>query len=693
MKIRLFIQFIGLLLLLGQTTLQAAGLMTPTDNSLPPLKIRIHQVNVILQDRYAITTVEQVFYNPHDRDLEAFYSFPVPNKGAVAEFTYWIDGHPVVGEVLEKQQARQIYAEEKAAGREAGIAEQDHYKTFDIRVWPVRAGQVVRVKLVYLQPTFEDTGIGRYVYPLEEGGVDEQKLNFWTANEQVDEQFSFNWQLRSAYPVEAVRVPNHADAQVTQLSQGEWQVKLHNTAILMGSSSQATQPVGTQLTANPAVSQLAAEANTAAFTLDKDIIVYWRLAANLPGSVDLIAYKPDAQQRGTFMLVVTPGDDLQPITEGRDWIFVLDISGSMSSKYTTLADGIERALGQMHPTDRFYIVLFNNKSHSMTNGFVPATPDNVRNYAQQVAQIRPNEGTNLYAGLKRGLNSLAADRTAAIVLVTDGVANVGETQQKKFLALLDQYDVRLFTFILGNSANRPLLEVLTKASNGFALNISNSDDIVGQLLLATSKVNHQALHGVKLKIDGVRVSDLTPDRIGSLYRGQQLVMLGRYRAGGQARVRLTGKRSGQHKVYTTTFHFPEVATDNPELERLWAYAKIRDIMDEMADFGEEADLKQAVIDLGIEYGLVTDYTAMVVMREQIFAQRGIERRNQQRLDTEHAAQQQRSQAAPQSRRVDEQQPMYSNHRPSFTGGGAGSLDAVSLLMLIPLLLGWRVFRN
>jgi len=87
----------------------AAGLMTPTGSNLPSLEIRQHHVDVVIEDGYAITTVEQVFANPHGTDLEAIYSFPIPKKAAVGEFTYWIDGLPVTGEVLEKQQAQEIY--------------------------------------------------------------------------------------------------------------------------------------------------------------------------------------------------------------------------------------------------------------------------------------------------------------------------------------------------------------------------------------------------------------------------------------------------------------------------------------------------------------------------------------------------------------------------------------------------------
>mgnify|MGYP001553694800 CR=1 FL=1 len=90
-----------------------------------------------------------------------------------------------------------------------------------------------------------------------------------------------------------------------------------------------------------------------------------------------------------------------------------------------------------------------------------------------------------------------------------------------------------------------------------------------------------------------------------------------------------------------------------------------------------------IVDLGVEYGLVTDYTAMVVVRDEVFDARGIKRNNRARLAVEQAAQQQRAQRPVVSRRVDSQQPMYSSSRARHSSGG-GALDAWTLLFLLPL---------
>lgn len=677
--------FCCLLALSGTCSAFAAGLLTPSASNLPALEIKEHKVNVIIEDGYAITTVEQTFHNPHSTDLEAIYSFPVPEKAAVSEFTMWIDGKPVHGEVLRKKKARQIYEEQKAAGNETGLTEKNSYKTFSTAVSPVRAGQDTRIRLGYIQPAKVDSAMGHYVYPLEEGGVDEAKLSFWTANEKVTTAFSFDLILRSSYPVDGIRLPKHPNAVIEKKGE-EYHVHLGNSPSSIKSETSSDQQDNSD-------NSSATQAPGGVFNLDQDIVVYYRHADNLPGSVDLVTYKPEEGKRGTFMLTVTPAMDLKPITTGRDWVFILDISGSMQGKYNTLAEGVSQALEKMSANERFRIILFNNSASELTKGYISATPENVQTYINKVKKVSPTGGTNVYDGLKMGLDKLDSDRTSAMLLVTDGVANVGITEQRKFIDLIRSHDARLFTFIMGNSANRPLLTAMTDASNGFAMSVSNSDDIVGSILLAKSKVTHEALHGAKVTIKGIKTFDINPSEIGSVYRGQQLILFGHYYGGGEATVSLNGKISGEETVYQTRFQFPEKSTANPEIERLWAYATIEQLSKEMENFGENADSKEAISDIGVEYGLVTDYTSMLVVRDEVFQQLGIERQNSERLQKEFAAQDLRAKSAINNRRVDTATPMFQQrNRPSTrdSGGGAGAIDPWAIVLLLPLIyLGYR----
>ncbi|MBB4303763.1 Ca-activated chloride channel family protein [Rhodobium orientis] len=669
---------------LAGTGAEAAGLLTPADGIGTPLTIVDHDVDVVVDDGYAITTVEQTFANPGAMDDEALYSFPVPKKAAVAEFTYWIDGAPVSGEVVEKQRAREIYREEKAAGREVAYTEQDDYKTFDMKVWPVRAGQDVRVRLSYIQPVNLDTGIGRFLYPLEEGGVDEEKLSFWTANETVTGSFTFDLELKADYPVEAVRLPAHPNAVITRSGSDGWHVHLDNTA--------PAAPVAGNTAANATEEETAPAAPTVQpVRLDTDVIVYWREKAGLPGSLDMTAYKAAPDVRGTYMLTLTPGVDYQPITGGRDWVFVLDKSGSMSGKIATLAEGVAKAVGTLGPEDRFRLVAFDKAAYPLTSGFLPATPEEVNRAVDIVRNMQPGGSTNLFAGLDMGLSGLDSDRPAGVILVTDGVANEGVTERKRFVERIKTADIRLFTVVMGNSANEPLLDAMTRASGGTSLNVSNSDDIVGALMTATSKLTHTALHDVKVKLDAaggdLRLADMTGNDVRSLYRGEQLILFGHYWGKGPADITLSAKLSGKPISYSTTFDFPETAVRNPEIERLWAFSAIEREMWTMEMLAEGADAKQAVIDLSREYGIVTPFTSMIVVRDEVFQKLAIDRTNDARLKREAKAQAQRRQpvATPKaaegqptpsktaSRRVDHSKPMFSRPR-SGHGGGGGSGD-------------------
>ena len=537
MKSKCYATLIAVVLILfGAGTANAAGLLTPKGQS-GSLEIREHKVKVVVEDGYVITEIDQVFINAGANDVEAVYSFPVPSHAAVAEFTYWIDGSPVTGEVLKKQEARDLYEQEKAAGRETALVEKDEFRTFDISVYPVRANSDVHVRLVYVQSASVDTGIGRYIYPLEEGGVDEERIAFWEIKDVVTGTFSFDFELKSSYPIDAVRLPEQPNAVLKQLDAGHWQINLHSVGSESSDAEFETQVAAIEAGAAAAPATVA----SGVANLDKDIVVYWRHAPNLPGSVDLVTYKPDASGRGTFMLTFTPGDDLPIIEDGRDWVFILDVSGSMQGKFATLANGVQKALGKLNPNDRFRIFTFNQSARELTTSFVNASTENVRHYADVVGRLQAGGGTNLYAGLRAGLDSLDSDRTSGIALVTDGVANVGVTEKKEFFKMMSRHDVRLFTFIMGNSANRPLLEAMTEISNGFAMETSNSDDIAGQLLQATAKIHHAALHDISLEISGLKVADLTPDRIASLYHGEQLQILGHYWGSGEARVRISGQ--------------------------------------------------------------------------------------------------------------------------------------------------------
>jgi len=309
-------------------------------------------------------------------------------------------------------------------------------------------------------------------------------------------------------------------------------------------------------------------------------------------------------------------------------------------------------IGKMSPNDHYRIITFNDGASDFTGGYVAATPANVQSTLAKVKAITAGGGTNVYSGLNMAYQGMDDDRTTSIVLVTDGVANVGNTKQEHFLKLLRQYDIRLFTFVIGNSANQPLLERIADESGGFAMNISDSDDILGRIIQAKAKVLYENMHDVELKFHGEKVKDLTPTKVGNLYQGQQLVMFGRYDGTGEVEVELKAKISGQQRSWRCKADLPETDCDNPELERLWALSSIEDIMKDIRESGEKESLRKRIVSLGEEYSLVTDYTSMIVISETEMEALGINRKNANRVNKERKSQQVKKKAPVKNYRVD-----------------------------------------
>ncbi len=640
----------------------AAGTLAAAGSGAAPMTIEEHDVRVVINNGFARTEVSQRFANPNAEELEALYAFPLPKDAALAELEITAGERTITGEVLPREQAETAYNEERDQGRQAGLATKEGHQRFEVRVAKVPAGEAVRVRFVYYQPLTIDTGVGRYLYPLEEGGTDDAAAAaFWTRNDKVEGPFRLRVDLKSAWPLAAVRSPSHqALASVREEGKGHHVIEV----------SEATGSLG------------------------KDFVLYYRLADDLPGRVELVTHKAGPDKTGTFMLVLTPGLDLGPITSGADYSFILDVSGSMDAKIGALSDAVARTLGELRPKDRFRVVTFNSSARSLTRGWVPATEANVRKAVADVKKLRADGSTNLYDGLYLGLKDLDDDRPTSVILVTDAETNTGVLSPKRFHELLKKQDVRVFGFLMGNSANWPLMETVCKASGGFWAQVSNSDDILGQIMLAKSKIAHEALHDAELSVKGVKVTDTTELALGKIYRGQQIAILGRYRKGGVAKLKLKARRTGRDKTYETVVGFPDLDTENPELERIWAMRRA-DSVARLASI-EAMDVKEAeavIRDLGVTYQVVTDETAMVAMGDEAFKKRGIDRRNQRRVAVERQAQAYRATRPPVSRRADKKRPMFKFKAPRL-GGGGGALDPVSVIAALGLAgFAWQRRRK
>src|SRR5580765_4240995 len=202
---------------------QAAGLLIADGGFGGVLEIKENNTQVTINNGVAVTKVTQVFHNTEKRQVEALYTFPVPKGASVANFSMWINGKEMVGEVLEKQRAREIYNSYKQQRRDPGLLEQVDYRTFEMRIFPIGPEADQKVEITYYQELDFDHDTATYVYPLATAtrkGVDSRTTG----------KFSIGVEVKSAIPIVELDSPSHgSDFAVAKHSEAYWQANLETT--------------------------------------------------------------------------------------------------------------------------------------------------------------------------------------------------------------------------------------------------------------------------------------------------------------------------------------------------------------------------------------------------------------------------------------------------------------------------------
>jgi Ca-activated chloride channel family protein len=98
-----------------------------------------------------------------------------------------------------------------------------------------------------------------------------------------------------------------------------------------------------------------------------------------------------------------------------------------------------------------------------------------------------------------------------------------------------------------------------------------------------------------------------------LFAGDQLVIVGRYKQGGAAKVRISGRVDGQ----TQEFDFPAtLATESSDsthafVEKLWAMRRVGEIVDQIDLEGKNQELIDELVALSTRHGILTPYTSFL----------------------------------------------------------------------------------
>jgi Ca-activated chloride channel family protein len=586
------------LFLLPAPSARAAGLLLADGGLGGQLEVQEQTVAVTINNGVAVTRVDQVFKNTEDRQVEALYTFPVPKGASVANFSMWIGGKEMVGEVVEKQRARQIYNSYKQQRKDPGLLEQASFKTFEMRVFPIAPRAEQRVQITYYQELDFDHDWATYVYPLATVTQDGR-------DSRTRGKFGLNLEVRSEVPITAMESPSHGkDFAFARHGEGHWQASLE----------------------------------TAGGDLNRDVVLAFHTARPHTG-IDLLASRGDGED-GYFLLTLTAGEELAKKEAGMDYVFVLDVSGSMneSGKLALARGSLDAFVEALGEGDRFEVITFNVASRALFSELKGADAGSKQAAVAFLQSQEARGGTFLEPALRAAYKYKSPDRPMNVVVLSDGLTEQSERRTLLQLIAERPAGTRAFAIGVGNEINRPLLEQLAEDSGGLAAFVSREDNFARQAQAFRRKLLRPAASNLKITLDGADAYDLEPQKLPGLYYGMPVRLYGRYRKAGPVAVHIQADVGGEHLDRTVQAEIPERA-ENPEIERMWAWHRVQSLLKEADRAGDRNAVIADVVRLGEGYSIVSEYTSFLVLENDAEYKRWqIERRNAARVERDRRSQ-------------------------------------------------------
>jgi Ca-activated chloride channel family protein len=594
MKLKIsFSLFFGLVLLFGLVNpVQADGIIIPTpcipERCPPPpcldrpcprpisqLAIKYHHVTVKIDNQLAVTHVDQVFYNPNSWPVEGVYIFPVPTDAVVSQFVLWVDGNPVEGKLLDAKQARQTYEDIVRTQRDPALLEYIGRGAVQANIFPIPPNGERRIELEYSQALTSDNGLVKYVYPLNTEKFSVKPLDSVVVKvEIVDDQ-----------SIRAVYSPTHA---VTSDRKDE-----HAVTVTYEASN---------------------------VTPDKDFSLYYSLGETQ--AFHLFSYRDPADPvdaNGFFMLLLAPSPQPAEQPIAKDVLLVLDHSGSMDGeKFQQAQSALKYILQHLNPQDRFYLETFSTNVQVYSADLRPSSE--AAKAIDWVNQLSAQGSTDINRALLEAAAVADHERPTYLIFLTDGLPTEGVTASQEIIANFDKSapaNLRLFPFGVGYDVDTILLDTLSQNHHGLSTYVQPSQSLDEALSGFYAKISTPVLTNLKLNFGKLSAYDIYPNPLPDLFAGSQVVVVGRYPAGGAMDVTLTGDVNGN----VQTFNFPQQVFTNDsrsdvsslaELPRLWATRKIGYLLNKIRLQSADQETIDQIVKLSIRYGIVTPYTSYLV---------------------------------------------------------------------------------
>ncbi len=549
----------------------------------PPASYKIKELSVQarLVDQVARVQVTQSFVNTGSRQMEVSFVFPLPYDSAVDQLTFMVDGKEYAGKLLAADEARKIYEGYIRRNQDPALLEWIGTGMFKTSVFPVPPGAVRTVNLRYNQLLRKDHKVTDFLVPLATAKYTAKAI----------ERVLLSVSIESSSPIKSVYSPTHK-IEVKRPDSRHANIKY----------------------------EAKNEVPSTDFRLFFD-------AASGDLGASVISYRPDADEDGYFLMLASPtikakGKDRPSKTT----IFVVDRSGSMSGKKIEQAkEALRSVLNNLREGDTFNIVAYDSSVESFRPE-LQRYDDATRKAALGFVEgLYAGGSTNIDGAMSTALNMIQdADRPSYVIFLTDGLPTAGETNEAKIVERAgknNKHRSRVITFGVGYDVNSRLLDRLSRANFGQSEFVRPDEDIEAHVSRLHNRISAPVMTDVEVTFDlesarvqdGGAVNRVYPKNVYDLFEGEQLVLAGRYRKPGAAKIVIRGKVGNRQRKYDFPAKFVKRSGDESYafVEKLWAMRRIGEIIDELDLKGKNDELVKELVALSTKHGILTPYTSFL----------------------------------------------------------------------------------
>ena len=561
-----------------------------------PLPLQHTAVDASVTGHIGTVNVKQQFANPFDTKIEAVYLFPLPERAAVTEFLMVIGERTIRGILREKEEAEAIYHEARAQGYRASLLVQRRPNIFEQKVANIEPGNAIDVDITYFHTLAYKDGWYSFVFPTVVGP-------------------RFNPPGR-ADPIPAMPRGGNSHAagatgveylKPTERSGHDLAITVEIDAGVTIEELKSTHEVDIERDGSASATVQLADRKTVP---NRDFVLDFRVAAEDVKS-NFMTHRDPETGEGFFSLMVIPPLDTEVVARRpMEMVFVIDCSGSMSGLPMQQAkEAIRTALGRLSPDDTFQIIRFSDNASQFGAAPVPATEANLAAAHRYLQGLTGAGGTWMIEGIKAALDfPHSPSHFRFVSFMTDGyIGNEGEILAEVHRRL---GAARIFSFGVGSSVNRYLLERMAKEGRGVTAYLGlhdSAEEVMGSFF---ERVSHAALTDIEIDWGGMTVSDTYPARLPDLFVGRPLVVSGRF-AGESGSVTVSGTVGGSRRSLVID------ATGQgagPSVAKVWARSNIADLSDRQATAGDpHGKLGDIIRRIALEHQLVSNYTSFVAV--------------------------------------------------------------------------------